>query len=120
MWHDDRDSYLKAVDCRKCSLAGRELIGYYVEGPEARSVREELLTDELWERMERHVPRPGRSKRGGRPPAEDPDVVEGMLSIVWSGGRWKDLPGEVPRPSTWWRRLRVWEEQGVWLRIWRE
>ena len=30
-----------------------------------------------------------------------------------SGARWQDLPEEYPHPSTCWRRLRDWEEQGV-------
>jgi transposase len=29
------------------------------------------------------------------------------------------LPEEFPSPSTCWRRLRDWEEQEVWLEIWR-
>jgi transposase len=29
------------------------------------------------------------------------------------------LPEKYPHPSTCWRRLRDWEEQGVWLNIWR-
>jgi hypothetical protein len=30
-----------------------------------------------------------------------------------------DLPEVCPSPSTCWRRLRDWEEQEVWLEIWR-
>jgi hypothetical protein len=29
------------------------------------------------------------------------------------------LPEKFPHPSTCWRRLRDWDEQGVWLNIWR-
>jgi len=29
------------------------------------------------------------------------------------------LPDEFPSPSTCWRRLRQWEEEGVWLDAWR-
>src|ERR1035437_1931964 len=29
-----------------------------------------------------------------------------------------DLPSEYPNGSTCWRRLRRWEEQGVWLQAW--
>jgi transposase len=42
-----------------------------------------------------------------------------MLRILRSGARWQDLPSEFPSPSTRWRRLRDWEEQGIWLCIWR-
>jgi transposase len=56
---------------------------------------------------------------GGRPPADDRQVLEGILWILRSGARWCDLPEEFPSPSTCWRRLRDWEEQEVWLEIWR-
>jgi transposase len=46
-------------------------------------------------------------------------VLEGILWILRSGARWQDLPEEFPSPATCWRRLRDWEEQGVWLAIWR-
>jgi hypothetical protein len=47
-------------------------------------------------------------------------VWEGILWILRSGARWQDLPEKYPHPSTCWRRVRDWEEQGVWLNIWRE
>jgi hypothetical protein len=46
-------------------------------------------------------------------------VLEGILWILRSGARWYDLPEEPPSPATCWRRLRDWEEQEVWLEIWR-
>jgi hypothetical protein len=36
-----------------------------------------------------------------------------------AGACWCDLRGEFPSPATCWRRLRDWEEQEVWLEIWR-
>ena len=78
-----------------------------------------LLTDRQWAKIEPLLPklRPGR--RGGRPWAASRLVLEGILWIARSGARWKDLPAEYPSPATCWRRLRDWEEQDVWLRIWR-
>jgi hypothetical protein len=46
-------------------------------------------------------------------------VVEGILWVLKTGARWRDLPPEYPSASTCWRRLRRWEKQGVWLNIWR-
>src|SRR5579859_6215931 len=78
-----------------------------------------LLTDAQWEKIRplrpQRLPRP----RGGRPPAPERKVLEGILWILRSGARWQDLPEEFPSPPTCWRRLRDWEEQGVWLTIWR-
>ena len=44
---------------------------------------------------------------------------EGILWVLKTGARWRDLPKAYPSPSTCWRRLRQWEEQGLWLKIWR-
>ena len=78
-----------------------------------------LLTDAQWEKIRPLLPQRPPRPRGGRPPAPDRKVLEGILWILRSGARWQDLPEEFPSPSTCWRRLRDWEEQGVWLTIWR-
>jgi transposase len=76
-----------------------------------------LLTDAQWEKIRPLLPRVRKSRRGGRPPANNRKVLEGILWILRSGARWQDLADEFPSPSTCWRRLRDWEEQGVWLTI---
>lgn len=78
-----------------------------------------LLTDEQWAIIEPLLPPPQGSPRGGPKPLPNRPVFEGILWVLRSGARWKDLPGEYPSPSTCWRRLRDWEEQGIWLRAWR-
>ena len=78
-----------------------------------------LLTDAQWDKVRPLLPRPRSRQRGGRPRASDRKVLEGILWILRSGARWQDLPEEFPSPATCWRRLRDWEEQGVWLHIWR-
>jgi len=78
-----------------------------------------VLTDEQWQRIKPLLPELPRSRRGGRPWADSRRVLEGILWILRTGARWQDLPGEYPSPSTCWRRLKRWEEEGVWLDIWR-
>jgi transposase len=77
------------------------------------------LTDEQWAKIEPLLPTMRASPRGGRKPVPNRPVFEGILWVLRSGARWKDLPKEYPSPSTCWRRLRDWEEQGVWERVWR-
>ena len=77
------------------------------------------LTDAQWEKIRPLLPQRPKRPQGGRPPANDRKVLEGILWILRSGARWQDLPEEFPSPATCWRRLRDWEEQGVWLTIWR-
>ena len=78
-----------------------------------------LLTDAQWEKIRPLLPQQPPRPRGGRPPSPGRKVLEGILWILRSGARWQDLPEEFPHPSTCWRRLRDWEEQGIWLAIWR-
>ncbi len=77
------------------------------------------LTDRQWGKIEPHLPKPKQSRKGGRPPADNRACFEGILWVLRSGARWKDLPQKYPSPSTCWRRLRDWEKVGLWLKIWR-
>lgn len=80
--------------------------------------REVLLTDKQWERVKPFLPAVEPSPRGGRPRADDRACLEGILWVLRSGARWKDLPDCFPSPSTCWRRLNEWAEAGVLVEIW--
>ena len=77
------------------------------------------LTEAQWEKIKPFLPEPKHSKKGGRPPADNRACLEGILWVLRSGARWKDLPGDFPSPSTCWGRLHDWEQAGLWLKIWR-
>jgi len=76
-----------------------------------------LLKDSQWQRIEPLLP---KMRSGGRPWADNRKVFEGILWVLKTGARWRDLPSKFPSASTCWRRLRLWEEEDVWERIWRE
>ena len=78
-----------------------------------------LLTEAQWKKIAPLLPKLPQHRKGGRPWIENRRVLEGILWILRSGARWQDLPEQYPHPSTCWRRLRDWEEQGVWLKVWR-
>jgi len=78
------------------------------------------LTDAQWAKIEPLLPKFKQSRKGGRKPVGNRPVFEGILWVLRSGARWKDLPPEYPSPTTCWRRLRDWEDQDVWLTIWRK
>lgn len=82
--------------------------------------KEQFVTDEQWKKIEPLLPKYKPSPKGGRRPKDNRDVFEGIVWVLRSGARWKDLPKQYPSPSTCWRRLQQWEEQGVWLKIWRK
>ena len=79
-----------------------------------------LLSDELWERIEPLLP-PERPKlKGGRPRVSDRDCLTGIIFVLKTGTPWEYLPQEMGCGCgmTCWRRLRDWQEDGVWQRIW--
>ena len=82
--------------------------------------RQKLLTDEQWELIEPLLPKPRqRRDKRGRPPASNRAGFEGILWLLQTGAAWRFLPDEFPSPSTCWRRLQRWQEDGVWLGAWR-
>jgi transposase len=78
-----------------------------------------LLKDDQWLKLEPLLPKMTPGKKGGRPWRNNRPVLEGILWVLKTGARWRDLPERYPSPSTCWRRLKLWEELDIWLDIWR-
>src|SRR3954467_8737810 len=76
-----------------------------------------ILTDEKWERMAAHLPEHPPSPKGGRPPADDRECLEGILWLLRSGARWRDIPVDLPSGCTCWRRLQEWAGDEVLQRV---
>jgi transposase len=76
------------------------------------------LSDEQWNLISDLFPTEPVGPKGGRPQVASRPCVEGIIWILRSGARWKDLPGHFPSPATCWRRLKVWTEAGVWDKAW--
>ncbi len=84
------------------------------------AVAERELLDELWARVEPLIPKAGPSPLGGRPRADDRACLAGIVLVLRSGCRWRDLPPHLPSGPTCWRRHRDWCEAGVWEAVWAE
>ncbi|WP_424186244.1 IS5 family transposase [Actinokineospora sp. G85] len=84
---------------------------------------EEVLTGELWARLEPLIPvRPRRFEHPGRKRVEDRAVLEGILCSVRVGIGWNRLPAGLFGASgasgaRCWRRLAEWQQAGVWQRL---
>jgi len=78
-----------------------------------------LLTDKLWELIEPLLPKRPPRPKGGRPPIPDRKALTGILFVLRTGIPWEYLPQEMGCGSgmTCWRRLRDWQEAGVWENI---
>ena len=77
-----------------------------------------LVDDELSELIQPLLPppKPRRWRYPGRKLLRDRQALTGILFVLKSGIPWKMLPEEMECGSgmTCWRRLRDWQEAGVW------
>jgi transposase len=79
-----------------------------------------IVSDELWARIQPLLPvPPRRADHPGRKRLDDRKVLCGILFVLYTGIRWEFLPQELGFGSgmTCWRRLRDWNNAGVWTRL---
>jgi transposase len=79
-----------------------------------------VVPDGLWERIEPLLPvRQRRFRYPGRKPLDDRQVLQGILFVLHTGIGWEHLPQELGFGCgmTAWRRLRAWQQAGVWERL---
>src|SRR5947209_14204032 len=78
-----------------------------------------LVSDELWEVIEPLLPPKRPKPKGGRPPVDNRAALAGIIFVLKTGIPWEFLPQEMGCGSgvTCWRRLRDWQEAGVWERL---
>jgi transposase len=81
-----------------------------------------LVSDELWALVAPLLPPEPPKPKGGRPRVSDRAALGGIIFVLKTGIPWEMLPQELGCGSgvTCWRRLRDWQEAGVWNRLHRE
>ena len=78
-----------------------------------------LVDDDLWEAIQPLLPPEPPKPKGGRPRVPDRAVLSGIVFVARTGTPWRLLPPELGAGSrvTAWRRLRDWQDAGVWERL---
>jgi transposase len=78
-----------------------------------------LLSDDLWTIIQPLLPPELPKPKGGRPRVPDRQALTGILFVLKTGCPWQALPKELGcgSGSTCWRRLRDWQQAGVWERL---
>nr|WP_244639445.1 IS5 family transposase [Aureimonas endophytica] len=71
------------------------------------------LSDEAWAVLEPHLPK----NQPGKPRVDDRRVISGILHILKTGGRWRDVPPEYGPAKTIYNHYARWARHGVWQRI---
>jgi transposase len=69
------------------------------------------LSDYEWEVI-RSLPPP-------RPRADDRMILKSILYVLTTGCRWMDMPLGYGSYKTAWRRLKRWQDERVWYKIFR-
>jgi len=72
------------------------------------------VSDGEWEVIKSLLP---PRSRVGRPRADDRMVLNGILYVLVTGCRWMDMPLKYGSYKTAWKRLKKWQDEGVWDRI---
>ncbi len=77
------------------------------------------VSDDLWEAIQPLLPPEPLVTHGGPPRVPHRAALSGIVFILRHGLRWGDLPQELGYGSgvTCWRRLRDWQDAGVWERL---
>jgi transposase len=75
-----------------------------------------LVPDTLWGLIEPLLPTPLPKPRGGRPRLTDRACLAGIIFVLRGGIPWRMLPKRLGCGSgmTCWRRLRDWQQDGIW------
>jgi transposase len=79
-----------------------------------------LVDDRLWALIEPLIPvKPRRTRNPGRKPTPDRACLTGILFVLTTGIQWEMLPQEMGCGCgmTCWRRLRDWQQAGVWQKL---
>jgi len=73
----------------------------------------------LWETIEALLPPEPLKPQGGRPRIDDRAALTGIVFVLKSGIPWEMLPQEMGCGSgmSCWRRLKEWQDAGVWERL---
>src|SRR5918995_319483 len=78
-----------------------------------------LVPNDLWEAIEPLLPIEPPKPKGGRPRVPDRAALGGIVFVLRTGCPWRLLPTALNCGSgiTCWRRLREWQDAGVWQRL---
>jgi len=71
------------------------------------------LSDEAWKTLEPHLPH----GKPGKPRVDDRTVISGVLHVLKTGCRWRDVPPAYGPPTTIYNRYNRWSQRRIWQRI---
>ena len=76
------------------------------------------VSDALWARVRPLIPERPPHLKGGRPAADDRKMFAAIVYLLRTGIPWNAMPHEMGASTTVYDRFRLWEQQGVFVRLW--
>ena len=67
------------------------------------------LSDKAWAAIEPHLPQ----GLPGKPRVDDRRVISGILHVLKTGCRWRDVPAAYGPPTTIYNRFTRWSYRGI-------
>ncbi|MCQ8242175.1 IS5 family transposase [Rhizosaccharibacter radicis] len=58
-----------------------------------------------------------RQRKPGKPRVDDRRVISGILHVLKTGCRWRDVPTAYGPPTTIYNRFNRWSQRGLWQRV---
>lgn len=68
------------------------------------------LSDEAWQALDPHL----AHGKPGKPRVDDRRVISGILFVLKTGCRWRDVPPEYGPATTIYNRYNRWSQRGIW------
>lgn len=75
------------------------------------------IPDALWQRIQLLFPPERPKPKGGRPRMPNRQTMEGILYVLRTGCKWKNIPTSLGAPSTIHDRFQEWRDAGVFQRL---
>jgi transposase len=71
------------------------------------------LSNEAWAAIDPHLPR----GKPGKPRVDDRRIISGILQVLKTRCRWRDVPAEYGPATTIYNRYNRWSRRGLWQRL---
>jgi len=72
------------------------------------------LSDNQWNMISKHLPKPSKT---GRPRCNDRTTINGIIYVLISGCRWREIPEKYGSKSTAHLRFQNLQQRGIWKKI---
>lgn len=75
------------------------------------------LTNSEWKLLEPQLPALIHHPKGGRPPKDRREIINGIRYVLRTGCAWRHMPHDLPKWGTCYDYFRKWKKDGTWKKI---